>query len=164
MDLSPAFEGLNDRDRIYLQSRLSGMSQAASAAAAGMAPQHASEYEKQPRIAAALQKGREIGIQATGVTREKVSEMLMDAYRSAETAAEMVMASRELGRLHGLYAPQRVELDHTHKLQQVKSEQDIRRLTTADLVKLVSKRGGDVIEGDFVALPAPGKVANGEAG
>jgi len=164
MDLTAAFDGLSDKDRIYVQSRLSGMSQVASALAAGLAPNHASEFEKQPRIAEALAKGRAIGIEATGITREKITEMLMDAYRTAETAAEMIMAARELGRLHGVYAPQRVEMDHVHKLQHVKTEKDIRRLPTADLMKLVSQRGGEVIDAEFVALPAPGMIVNAKDG
>lgn len=126
MDLGPAFAGLDDRDRIYVEARLRGMSQVA--AAAGLAPNNASRFEQQPHIREALDHGRRISAIETGIARTRVSDMLLDAYRSATTAAEMVMAARELGRLHGLYAPQRVELDHTHKLAQVKSEEDIRRL------------------------------------
>jgi hypothetical protein len=155
MDLGPAFQGLDDRDRIYVESRLRGMSQVAAAAAAGLAPANASRFEQQPHIKDALDHGRRISAIETGITRLRISDMLLDAYRSATTAAEMVMAARELGRLHGLYAPQKVELDHTHKLAQVKSAEDIRRMPTAELMQLVSARGEDVIDGQFELLPAP---------
>jgi hypothetical protein len=164
MDLTPAFEGLNDRDRIYVQSRLSGLSQVASAGAAGLAVNHANEFEKQPRIANALALGRKIGAQETGYTREKISEMLVDAYRCATTAAEMIMAARELGRLHGVYAPQKVDVDHVHRLKNIKNEQDVRRLTTADLVRLVDARGTDVIDADFVDVVTPGTAQHGNSG
>lgn len=161
MDLGPAFQGLDDRDRIYVESRLRGMSQAAAAAAAGLAPSSAKKFEQRDHIKDALDHGRRISVIETGITRQRVSDMLMDAYRSATTAAEMVMAARELGRLHGLYAPQKVELDHTHKLAQVKSEEDIRRLSTADLLQLVNARGNDVVDGQFELLPAP-RMANAQ--
>lgn len=156
MDLSPAFEGLDDKERVYVQSRLAGMSQIASAAAAGLPRQNTERYEKKGSIAAALAKGREISIQQTGITREKVSEMLMDAYRSAATATEMVMAARELGRLHGVYAPQKVDVEVEHRLKHVKTEQDLKRLKTADLLKLAATRGDDILEAEFAeVLPVP---------
>lgn len=162
MDLGPAFQGLDDRDRIYVESRLRGMSQVAAAAAAGLAPASAKKFEQRPHIKDALEHGRQISAVETGITRLRISDMLMDAYRSATSAAEMVMAARELGRLHGLYAPQKVELDHTHKLAQVKSEEDIRRLPTAELLKLVNARGQDVIDGQFELLPAPRMAEHAE--
>ncbi len=105
MDLSPALEGLTEKRRIYVEARLQGMSPKAACMAAGVAPNQISNYEGNPDVKAAIAKGHAISAEHTGLTREKVTAMLMDAYRMAETATEMVMAARELGKLHGLYAP-----------------------------------------------------------
>jgi hypothetical protein len=167
MDLTAAFEGLDDRDRIYVQSRLQGMSKVASCAAAGLQPGSHSKIEDRPEIKRALELARAEMVRHTGITLEKVTEMLLDAYRSAVNATEMVMAARELGKLHDLYPSAKVKIDHTHQLKEVKSESDIRRLTTKELLKLAQMRGADVIDADFTevtALPAPRTAFDAEKG
>ena len=149
MDLGPAFDGLNDQERIYVESRLRGLSQVASGAAAGIKNSNWTTFEQNVRIQAALQKGRAISIADTGMTREKITEMLMDAYRCAANATEMVMAARELGKLHGVYAPQKVAVDVEHRLKNVKSERDMKLLPTKELLALVESRGDDVLEAEF---------------
>lgn len=155
MDLSAAFVDLTDKQRIYVESRLRGMSKVASAVAAGSTAdpkKSAQQYEDNEAVAAALEKGRQISIAHTGYTREKVGEMLQRAYDCAATATEMVMAARELGRLHGVYAPANVKVDHTHRLKDASNEGDLRRLSTAELEQLAHMRGGDFIEAEYTDL------------
>lgn len=155
MDLSAAFVGLTDKQRIYVESRLRGMSQIASARAAGSEAdpgRSAEQYEANPSVKAAIEKGRQISIAHTGYTREKIAEMLQRAYDCATTAAEMVMAARELGRLHGNYAPTNVKIDHSHRLTDARTESDLRRLPTSELEKLAHMRGGDFVEADFTEV------------
>jgi phage terminase small subunit len=155
MDLSPAFEGLTDKQRLYVEGRLRGLSRIAAARAAGAEAdpkKSADQYEKNPKVAAALEKARQISIQHTGYTRQKIAEMLQRAYDLAGNATEMVMAARELGRLHGVYAPTNVKVDHEHRLTDTRNVEDLRHLTTEQLEQLVAKRGGDFIEGEFVEL------------
>lgn len=158
MDLAPAFEGLTEKQRLYVEARLRGMSQVASAVAAGASGDpkgSAKQYEAQEVVQRAIDKGRQISIAATGYTREKIAEMLQRAYDLAETSAEMTMAARELGRLHGVYAPTNVKVDHNHRLTNTRTEDDLRRLSTEELEKLAQTRGGDYIEGDFTDLNLP---------
>lgn len=157
MDLSAAFAGLDltDKQRIYVESRLRGMSKVASARAAGAIkdPERGAEqYEKYDAVRTAIERGRQISIQITGYTREKITDMLERAYYAATTAAEMVMAARELGKLHGLYAPTNVKVDHTHRLKDARTEEDLRRLSTEELLRLANERGTDFIEGEFTEL------------
>lgn len=158
MDLSAAFEGLDDRERVYVESRVRGMSRVAANAAAGYAPTTQTEAQN-PTVKAAIERAREISIKQTGIDLQKITEMLMDAYRSAVNATEMVMAARELGKLHDLYPSQKLKIDHTHALKDVKTASDVKRLSTAELMKLANVRGGDYLEAEFtevLALPAPG--------
>jgi len=133
------------------------MSQIAAAGAAGckVPREDGSRWANKPHIATALAKGRELSIQATGMTRERLTEMLMDAYRNASTAMEQIAAAKELGKLHGLYAAQKVEVGHTHKLEAAKSEREIKALTSEELLRLAHMRPGAVIEGEFTEIRLP---------
>lgn len=157
MDLSAAFEGLDltDKQRIYVESRLRGLSKAASARAAGAVKdpgRGAEQYEAIDAVQTAIARGRQLSIEHTGYTRERVIQMLEQAFYCATTAGEMVMAAREIGKINGLYPATNVKVDHTHKLQDVRSTQDIARLTTAQLLQLAQQRGADIIEGEFTEL------------
>lgn len=164
MDLSSAFEGLNDRERIFVEGILRGMSQVASATAAGYkAPTDSSQdLLKKPRIIAAIEKGRELSIQATGITREKLSDMLMSAYMGASTAAEQVMAVRELGKLHGLYAAQKVEVGHTHKLEAKDAVKQLQSMSSEQLLKLARMNQGKIIDGEFTEVRLPALIEHGK--
>lgn len=164
MDLSPAFEGLDDRERIFVEGILRGMSQIASATAAGYkSPRDsAQELVKRPRVVAALEKGRELSIQETGITREKLSDMLMAAYTSATTAAEQIMAVRELGKLHGLYAAQKVEVGHTHKLEAKDAIKQLQSMSSEQLLKVARMNRGQVIDGEFSEVRLPALIEHGE--
>lgn len=145
MDLSHAFAGLDDRQRIYVESKLRGMTNRAAAAAAGMSESEAVNISRTEDVRQALETGRQASIKATGMDREKITEMLMDAYRAAESATEMVMAARELGKLHGVYAAQKVE--HTHEVTKVTKFEQLKQLSNEDLERIT--RGELVLEGEF---------------
>lgn len=161
MDLSPALEELDERERVFVESRLRGLNIKQASAAAGVTHQMGSMIEARPEVIRAMTLGREISSRETGMTREKINEMLLDAYRNATNTIEQVMAARELAKLHGLYAPAKVEVDHTHRLGQVKREQDLKTLTVDQLEKIALNRGGEVIEGDYEQLDVPRLTDNG---
>lgn len=142
------------------------MSQIAAAGAAGAKNprEDGSTWANKPHVAAALAKARSLSIEATGMTREKLTEMLMDAYRNASTAAEQIMAAKELGKLHGLYAAQKLEVGHTHKLEAAKSEREIKALTSEELLRLAHMRPGAIIEGEFEEIRLPKLVERGSQG
>ena len=144
MDLTPALADLTDKQRLYVQARLEGSSPELAARRAGseVPKKDWRLYEIHPKVQAALQKGREISMQQCGVTRERVSEMLQEAYRNAATAMEQIAAAKELGKLWGVYEAAKVQVEH--RLGNVKSEQELRALSVADLEALTA------IEGEFI--------------
>lgn len=144
MNLAPAFVGLDERPRIYVEARLKGQSVTAASRAAGVA---IGSLENDPLVVAAVQRGREICARETGITRKRIEEMLLEAYNCATTSIEMVAAARELGKLYGLYEATKLEVKH--ELQQVKQEHELRKLSVEDLERLVSEQGGNVLEGEF---------------
>lgn len=153
MDLAPAFEGLTDRERIYVEGVLRGLPKKASAQAAGYAPQEFARLEKRPHVVEALEKGRGISIKETGITRQKVTDMLMEAWRNAVNTAEQVMVARELGKLHGLYEAKKVEVKH--QLEHVKRAEQLRALTIEELERIALEGGSLVIDGEFDIVDLP---------
>ena len=59
------------------------------------------------------------------------------------------MAVRELGKLHGLYAAQKVEVGHTHKLDAAQSMKQLQSMSSEQLLKLARMNQGAVIEAEF---------------
>jgi hypothetical protein len=146
MDLAPAFAGLSDKQRLYVQARLEGDTPGVAARRAGVEVPNTSWrlMENNPVVAEALRKGREISIRSTGITREKVSEMLLEAYHNSTNAMEQVAAARELGKLHGLYEANKVQVEH--KLAQLKHENELRALPLEELERLAA------LEGEFIDI------------
>lgn len=154
LDLTPALEELTDQERILVEARLKGMSMAASAAAAGYSLDQVRVLLDQPNIKRALTVGKEICTAHSAITRERLSDMLLNAYDHSDTATEMVLAVRELAKLHGLNAPTQVNIDHTVRLKAIKTEADLKQLTLEELERIALMRGNDVLEGEFTPIPA----------
>lgn len=153
MDLAPAFEALSDRERIYVEGILKGLPKKASAQAAGYAPQEFARLERRPHVAEAIEVGRQISIKETGMTRSKITEMLMEAWRNAASATEQVLVARELGKLHGLYEAKKVEVKH--QLEHIKSAEQLRTLTIEELERIASEGGTLTIEGQYEIMDLP---------
>ena len=85
--------------------------------------------------------------QKWAVSREQVTQGIMEAIQDAKHLEEpntQINGWRELGRLHGLYAPEEKKVT----LSQEKQER-VRQLEEASLDELLDMTGHDVIEGDF---------------
>lgn len=84
--------------------------------------------------------------QRVQINRGLVTNMLLDAYDTAESANEMVNAARELGKLHGLYEPEKsvvINGDLNEAAKQLSS------MTTAELERLAS------VTTEMVAVETP---------
>lgn len=137
---------LTQKERIYVESRLQGMTMVASARAAGVAnPEaHGSDMEKRPKVQAAMVDAMEQSAAAVGFSRKEAHDLLMSAYYNADTAGEQIAAVRELIKLHGVAAPQQVEHKHTHE-----HSGELSLMSTEELMKLADMKDDLVIEGDF---------------
>lgn len=152
MDLTPALQNLTDQDRIFVESLLRGMSQVAAATAAGYRSpaRMGTRKAKEPHIVAALEAGRRISAEETGITRQKLNDMLMSAYYSAATSGEQVQAVLALARINGLIE-NKTTVKMKHSIEEP-APTDLRRLPTAELAKLANMQPHAVIDGEFVEV------------
>lgn len=80
------------------------------------------------------------------INRGLVTNMLLEAYENADTSSEMVNAAKELGKLHGLYAPeQTVTIQGTFE----EAQKQITSMSNDDLLRLINDTS-DVIEGELI--------------
>ena len=136
---------LSPKDRIYVDSMLSGMTQIASAAAAGcLTPRvDGSKMFKKENIQAALTKRMDKLSSEVNFGRKEAHDMLMQAFRNADTAMEQITAVRELIKLHGIAAPVKVEHEHTHT-----HELQLEHMPLKELMKLANQNSL-TLEGEF---------------
>ncbi len=81
-----------------------GMTAPEAARAAGMAVTGGFvRYLQQDSTKAILEYLRNREFQEIRITRDSITAMFFEAYHKAATAMEMIAATRELGKLHGLY-------------------------------------------------------------
>ena len=136
---------LTPKERIFVESRLAGLSQVASASAAGYAhpKTRGSELEKKEHIQKALMQAMNEVAEEVGFTRKEAHDMLMNAYMNAATAAEQIAAVKEMISLHGIAAPKQVEHKHEHT-----GTVSLERMETSELLKLADMEDL-VLEGEF---------------
>ncbi len=144
-NLASCFLELSPKERIYCENRLSGMSKVASATAAGFASakKMAYEIETRPHVMEALVAATQIFAEEVGFTRREAHDMLMSAFRNADTAMEQISAVRELIKLHGIAAPVKVEVEHTHTHEML-----LENMPLKELMQLANMKG-ITLEGDF---------------
>ena len=144
-NLASSLAKLTPKERIYVESRLSGLSQVASASAAGYAQPktRGNELEKKEHIQKALMSAMSEIAEEVGFTRKEAHDMLMSAYMNAATAAEQIAAVKEMISLHGIAAPKQVEHKHEHT-----GTVSLERMETSELMKLADMEDL-VLEGEF---------------
>jgi len=155
-NLASSLVKLNPKERIYVENRLAGLSQVASATAAGYRSpgKHAHELEKKEHIQAAMLVAMSDLAEEVGFTRKDAHDMLMTAYTNAATSAEQIQAVKEMINLHGIAAPKVIEVEHNHK-----GSVSLDQLPTADLIKLAGMESL-ILEGEFEDVTDDKNVKN----
>lgn len=140
--------GLTQKQLHYVEARLQGLAPTAAARAAGLSDGDSGQYERAPRVREAMRWAVQQGMkQAEDIDKNDVISGMMDAVTAAGTAAELVMAWREIGKLIGAYQPEKKVLEiHTY------NEKDIKSLPSDELMRLAGKELQDVIEGEFAEV------------
>lgn len=107
---------LTRMQRIYVDSRLAGMSQVAAATAAGATRPKTEcwRLEKNDAVRAVMVDRMQKTADDVDFSRKEAHEMYMDAYRNADTAMEQVAAVNAMVKLHGLEKPKVLEIKHDH--------------------------------------------------
>lgn len=153
-DVADILESLTEKQRLYVQARLQGMTKVAAAAAAGSPnpKKNAHKFETSEAVKAALRQSREVFAQDLAFDRKKAHEMYMEAYRSADTATEQKMVVDSLVKLHGLAEPETKRLQHEHRGTITHGGQ-ITHLPDAKLLEMAQlppSKDPNVIEGQLV--------------
>lgn len=147
-NLASSLAKLNPKERIYVESRLAGLTQIASASAAGYAQPRArgTELEKKPQIQAALMQAMTEIAEEVGFSRKEAHDMLLAAYMNAATAGEQIAAVKEMIALHGIAQPKTLKVEHEHK-----GTVSLERMETHELMKLADMEDL-VLDGEFTVL------------
>lgn len=126
----------------YVEARLQGLTKAAAGRACGVARDNVYQLEKNPKVMAAIRYLiRESTASVEELTKSDVLTGMMDAVAAAATAAELVMAWREIGKLLGAYEPERKILEvHDY------SRDELKMLKDEDLLRLAGGRMADTID------------------
>jgi len=129
----------------YVEARLQGLTISAAARAAGVKPTATYQMESHPKVTAAIRYLlRESTKNVDELTKSDVMTGMMDAVAAAATAAELVMAWREVGKLLGAYEPER-------KILEIRdySKEELKELSDEALLRMAGKETKqleDVIE------------------
>ncbi len=150
MDLGALLEPLTPRERLYVAARLKGLSEKASCLAAGDENNPGiNHWCKAEHVELVLRQAQEISAAEIGITRQNITDMLMQAFNNATTSLEQTAAARELARLHGLYAPAKVKVEHEHSHRIEDKRKQIGTMTNEQLMDLLA------IPGEFTEVREP---------
>lgn len=113
---------LTEKQKLYAVARARGESVPNAMAAAGYNEQVSYGYrlDKMPNVQALIRQEQALYAEAAQVDRKKVIDMHLEAFELARTVAEpssMVAAAREIGKICGLYEPQKVQVNVSGSVQ-----------------------------------------------
>jgi hypothetical protein len=135
------------KQKKYVEARAKGLSREQSAITAGYTAAedpNTSRIEAAPTVQAELARIRAETAKNTGVSKEDVVQMLMDAAQMARVMADptgLVGAARELGKMLGFYAPEvkktlhGVDKDSLRKALNEMGDEELMRLANATTVE-----------------------------
>ena len=140
-ELRIAQEMLSTKEQLYVDARVSGHPPEKSARIAGFdQPRKKSrELEQSEHIVFAIRATLRVLSARQAFTREDIAAGIMDGINVASTASEVIMGWREIGRLYGLYAPEKKEV--------TTRDEKIERLSDEELASMAA------IEAEFEVLP-----------
>lgn len=146
--LASSLAKLTPKERIFVESRLSGLTQIASASAAGYAVprKDGNELEKKEHIQAAMMQAMQEIAEEVGFTRKEAHDMLLQAYQNAATAGEQIAAVKEMIALHGIAVPKTLKVEHEHS-----GTVSLERMETRELMKLADMEDL-AFEGEFEVI------------
>lgn len=140
---------LTEKQKAYAVARASGESIPNSMQIAGYNEQFSYGYrmDKMPNIRAAVAREAALYAEASQMTRKKVIDMQLDAFAMARMMSEpasMVSAAREIGKICGLYEPQKVEVNMNGTIQH--EVHRFESMSDQDLLEMLAK-GATALEG-----------------
>lgn len=148
---------LTEKQKLYAVARARGESVPNAMHAAGYNEQVSYGYrlDKMPNVQALIRQEQALYAAAAQIDRKKVIDMQLEAFDMARTMAEpatMVSAAREIGKICGLYEPQKVQINVSGSVQH-----EIHRfeaMSDDELLEVLAQ-GLPVPENPATALPEP---------
>ena len=124
---------LTSQEQTFCKRLAQGMTLEAAAKESGMSKQAAAELLTRDTIqdTLAILKNQVDEYMKIEVTTDLLNAMLFEAHATAATSTEKISAVRELGKMNGLYAPEKREIDITTSKKMAQLE----TLTDEELVK-----------------------------
>ena len=116
----------------------------------GLSHYLATKMLEDPDVAHQRKVQKDLARHKLGFTREDITEGIHDAVQQAKLLADPMAQIRgwvEIARINGLDAPKKVEVEVTHISDPNAPTEQLRRLSTTELAKLVDD--GNVIDADF---------------
>lgn len=161
MSFAKALKGLTPKQRIFVERLAEGSTQIEAARAAGYGSPRAEAHRiaKHPKVQAAMDALSEDVSERMITSKLEVERMMLEAFHVAENAAEMVAAAREIGKLHGHYAPTKQAIEHTHQ-GKIEHDHDTRKLTHDRLLEIAGENRKlshddlEPIEGEYEVIDA----------
>lgn len=141
---------LTAQERQFVMFIGRGYRPSTAAREAGYSPTNAPQLLQRRAIALAVAEIRELQNQqlSNAVTRENLTVMLFEAHAKAGSATEEIAAIREIGKMNGLYAPEKVQHEVTENQLEQLSDQELMRLASMRLDSVSAE------DADFAAIEA----------
>lgn len=148
-NLPSSYLSLTRMERLYVDARLEGMSQVAAATAAGASRPRTegNRLEQNEKVQKAMMDRMATVAEEIDFGRKEAHDMLMEAYRNAETAMEQIAAVNAMIKLHGLEKPKVVEHQHNHT-----HSGQLEYMPTDKLIELADMEDL-VLEGEYEVVP-----------
>lgn len=133
-DSHPILQRLTSQEVKFVTLITRGLSTSAAGKQVGLTPAQSRAWLDLPNIRSALSAARDRVEQHIGfaVTRENLTMMLLEAHGKAGTAMEEIAAIKELGKMHGVYEPEKKVVEH----QKITRVEQLRNLSDEELTQL----------------------------
>jgi len=155
---------MNPKQARFVQEYLIDRNGAAAAVRAGYSPRTARSIAHElltfPDIAAAVREGEAQVAREADISRRKVLDGLQEAIdlaRAKRDAGGMIAGWREIAKLCGYYAPERLELQLSAGAAALQHE--LEYMSDAELAKLVAQGDEPSTEPPLASLVSPGTAS-----
>jgi len=132
---------LTEKQKGYIENVTKGISKDRSAIMAGATSDNVPYFEASPLVKDELARIRKEVIENTGVTKEQVVGMFMEAANFARILGDsmgLISAARELGKMLGHYAPEVKKIEKSIDKNELRKA--LKDMNDEDLYKLANAR------------------------
>jgi phage terminase small subunit len=153
------FASLSERERLFVDGVMRGMTQTAAARAAGYsdAKHEGSRLMRSPKIIKLVQELHAKYAEAAQVSRKQVLDGMLDAIQMAKMqgdTAVMVAGWREIGKMCGFYAAEKKEV--SVNITAKRAIDKLETMTDQELLEMMEKDSA-ALEGEFTEVAEPEK-------